>query len=773
MQQQPGVAVVFSSVALVLAAVLILAGRAAAAPVPPAIVTGQDAGWPDVRGWDRFGGQAKMFAPWGEFPWGFSPYPTYQNGVRVAVGDVDGDGRNEIVTAPGKSAFTEPRVFDGRTFRLERTLQPFGNDGDWWAGAFVATGDTNGDGRAEIVEGLDAGCCTTLHVLDAVTGKDLSGFFPFGDRSDVGARVAAGDVNGDGKAEILAAPIGSFRISAFAPAGGSSSFRSFTSFGSEATGPISFAAGDVVGDARAEVVAAAPTSAGAQVKIIDATTGATVASFAPYGPYAVSSLDVALGDVDGDGHLDIVLSAQTPDGTEVKALDTRGAELDSFYVLDPSIVPGASLAAGDLNGDGKAEIVLGGGPTTAPWPPVANGQDQRVDVFRADGTPVGGFTAYPGLFQGGVRVAFADLDRDRRPEIVTAPGSGIESEIGVFTQEWVNGRDRGSRLAHFLAFEPSFLGGANVAAGDVGGDADNEIVVASGPGRPAEVRVFDAHGRQISTLVPFGPEYEGGLSVAVGDLNADGRPEIVVGTLASPARIRAFTGGVQFGPTISPFPGGGPGVEVGVADVDGTGHGLIVAGGATGANPPLALVDPVGGGVVRSTDAGSGVRNGIRVAGGDLDRDGRDEVVVSSAWGGDGIVTTYNGRLEQIGSFSPYPYPGWGMNVAVQTRAGLPVAADARTVRFTARKRVRVIVARFRDAAGDRSTGRGFRASIDWGDGTSWNGVLLSRGGGVYDIRSLKRYARAGRYALTVTFTDRNDRSSIARSQALVRRAGR
>jgi hypothetical protein len=769
MQQHQGVAVVFSSV-IVLLAVALLAGRAAAAPAPPAIITGQDAGWPDVRGWDRVGNQAKMFAPWGEWPLGLSPYPTYQNGVRVAVGDVDGDGRNEIVTAPGRSGFTEPRVFDGRTFALKRALQPFGNTGDWWAGAFVATGDTNGDGRAEIVEGLDAGCCTTLHVLDAVSGKDLSGFFPFGDHSEVGARVAAGDINGDGKAEILATPIGSLRISAFASSGAGPSFRSFTSFGAEATGRISFAAGDVLGDARAEVVAAAPTSSGAQVKIMDATSGATVASFAPYGPYPVSSLELALGDVDGDGRLDIVLSALTSDGTEVKALDTSGAELHSFYVLDPTIVPDATLAAGDLDGDGKAEIVLGGGPTTAPWPPVANGEDQRVAVFRPDGTAVGAFTAYPGLFQGGVRVAFADLDRDRRPEIVTAPGPGMESEIGVFTQEWVEGRDRGSRLAHFLAFERSFQGGASVAAGDVSGNGDNEIVVASGPGRPPEVRVFDLSGRQISTLAPFEAGYEGGLSVAVGDLNADGRPEIVVGTLAPPARIRAFTGGVQFGPTISPFAAGGPGVEVGVADVDGSGHGLIVAGGVTGANPPLAVLDPVGGGVVRSTDAGSGAQSGIRVAGGDLDGDGRDEVVVSSGWGGDGLVRIYDRRLVQIDSFVPYPYPGWGMNVAVQTRAGLPIAADARTVRFVARKRVRAIVARFHDAAGDRATRRDLRASIDWGDGTSWNGVLLARGGGVYDVRSLKRYARAGRYAVTVTFTDRNGRSSVARSRAIVSR---
>jgi hypothetical protein len=87
---------VFSSVTLLLGVALLLAGRAAGAPAPPAIVTGQDAGWPDVRGWDRSGHQAHQWAPWGEWPLAFSPYPTYQSGVRVAVGDVDGDGRSSI-----------------------------------------------------------------------------------------------------------------------------------------------------------------------------------------------------------------------------------------------------------------------------------------------------------------------------------------------------------------------------------------------------------------------------------------------------------------------------------------------------------------------------------------------------------------------------------------------------------------------------------------------------------------------------------------------------
>src|SRR5919108_1340626 len=253
-----------SCAAVLLAAAITFAGAAQADPSPPVVLTGLDAGWPDVRAWQANGRLAHYWAPWGEWDLVFAPYPTYHQGIRVAVGDVNGDGRNEIVTAPGRSAFTELRVFDGRTFQQLGTVLPF-KDAVWWAGAYVATGDTNGDGRAEIVEGLDSGCCTTLHVLDAVSGDDLAGFFPYGNRSEVGARVASGDVSGDGRAELLASAIGSTRIDFYAPTGGPA-FRSIDTNAGGETGPMAFAVGDVSGNARAVIVAAVPTGAGVRVK---------------------------------------------------------------------------------------------------------------------------------------------------------------------------------------------------------------------------------------------------------------------------------------------------------------------------------------------------------------------------------------------------------------------------------------------------------------------------------------------------------------------------
>lgn len=752
------------SLAIALAMFVVFAGAAQADPPAPQILTGLDAGWPDVRGWDGNGHLGQQFAPWGEWNLAFSAYDTYQQGVRVAVGDVNGDGRNEIVTAPAGGAWTELKVFDGRSYRRLTSLLPF-KDAAWWAGAYVATGDTNGGGRDEIVEGLDAGCCTTLHVLDATSGNDLSGFFPYGDHSEVGARVAAGDLNGDGTADVIAVPLGSTRISAFRLSGGAP-FRTIEAFGNEVGGPISIAAGNLTGDARAEIVAAAPTYAGPEVKIFNATTGTAETALYPYGGESVSSVAVALGDVNGDGKRDIVLSADTPDGTEVKAVDVDGVQLADFYVLDASIVPGASIAAGDLDGDGKAEIVLGGGPTTAPWPPVANGPDQRVAVYEADGTEVHRLDAYPGLFQGGVRVGLADLLGDSRPEMITAPGPGTSPEIEIWSQQWVNGQDRGTRLGHFLAFDSAFHGGVSLATGAVDGGSRAEIVTSSGPGRPAEVRVFDEAGNLLYHFAPF-DSYDGGISVGAGDVDADGRAEIVVGTLTAPARIRVFDGTVQRGPTIQPFGAGAGavGVQVAVADIDGTGRGLIVAGEANGGSPMLSLVNAESGAVVVTRQPFGEGTNGLRVGAGDLDGDGRDEIVAASGFAGDSLVYVLDGKLLEKNAFRAYDWLGAGMNVALAPRIGLPIAADARTVKLNAHKRAKVIVARFRDAAGGTIR---LKTSIAWGNGTYSAGTLLPRGNGVYDVRGTKRYSRAGRYSITVTVTDSSGRRSIARSKAIV-----
>ena len=723
----------------------LLAGAAKAAPSPHHIVTGWGAGWPEVRTWTATGARSRMWARDGNaWPLQFAAYPTHEKGVRVAVADVTGDGRAEIVAAPGSDAWTSIELFDGRTYGRLSSLPPWPK-GSWWNGAYVAAADATGDGRAEIVVGLGPGCCTSLHVWDVLAGSRIGETFPFGARSEEGALVAAGDVSGDGRAEVLAAPHFGGRVSVF-PASGGAAFRSFVAF--DPPGALrAIAAGDLAGDARVELVAGGLGATGAQIKVLDAGTGATLASLFPFGSDIVTAIAVAVGDLDGDGSREVIAAATTPEGTRVRAIGLDGTSVASFYALEPGLAPGVSLAAGDVDGDGKAEIVLGSGPTTAP-PAPAHGPAQVIAVFDRTGRALGRFAAFAGRFQGAVHIASGDLTGSPRPEIVTAPGEGIPAEIGIYDDEWRPDRERGNRLASFLAFEPTFLGGASIALGDLAGDSRAEIVAGTGPGRVAEVRVFDPRGSRLSAFVAFGEQYKGGIAVAAGDLDADGRAEVVASTLEPPARIRIFGSGGEARALLLPATDGAA-VEIAVADLDGDGRGEIVTGRVAGGEPLLEVLDTVGSRLRGTLAYDAAFAGGIHVAAGDLDADGRDEIVVGPGDAGGGEVRVYDRRLAHLRSFTAYPWDWPGVFVAVRRATGLPLVALPRTVRVATGARRTFVVASFRDVARSREL---FHATIRWSDEVSTKAVVRARGGGLYDVLATRRFARAQRYAAAVTF---------------------
>jgi hypothetical protein len=84
-----------------------------------------------------------------------------------------------------------------------------------------------------------------------------------------------------------------------------------------------------------------------------------------------------------------------------------------------------------------------------------------------------------------------------------------------------------SEIAGFHAYEPMFLGGVAVAAGDLTGDGVAELVTAAGAGGRSQVRVWSLTSGgpvEIASAHAYGPAFDGGVAVAVGDLTGDGSP---------------------------------------------------------------------------------------------------------------------------------------------------------------------------------------------------------------------------------------------------------
>ena len=178
--------------------------------------------------------------------------PEFRGGVFVAAGDVNGDGYVDVVAGSGEGRSGQVKVFSGRdrsvlvdTFVFESRVhrrrarrgrrrqrrRPRGSrrrrgprrDGrsrsstapisrccarftaypGFTGGVFVAAGDVTGDGYADIVTGAGAGGGPHVQVFDGRTGAETLSFFAFAPSFTGGVRVAAGDVNGDGHAEII------------------------------------------------------------------------------------------------------------------------------------------------------------------------------------------------------------------------------------------------------------------------------------------------------------------------------------------------------------------------------------------------------------------------------------------------------------------------------------------------------------------------------------------------------------------------------------------
>ena len=223
----------------------------------------------------------------------------------------------------------------------------------------VAQGDVNGDGVADLVTGTGAGVAPHVLVLDGNTLAVISSFYAYAEQFLGGVRVAAGDVDGNGKAEVVTG-----------------------------TGPGS-----------------APN-----VCVFNGTTGATQQSFYAYAPEYLGGINVAAGDVTGDGKADIITGSGVGVSPHVVVFDSATAQaLYSFYAYLPQFKGGVNVGAGDVDGDGKADILTGAGP----------GGDPHVKVFSgADGSQKQSFDAFATGFNGGVSVASADLNQDGKADII-------------------------------------------------------------------------------------------------------------------------------------------------------------------------------------------------------------------------------------------------------------------------------------------------------------------------------------------------------------------
>jgi ELWxxDGT repeat protein len=301
-----------------------------------------------------------------------------------------------------------------------------------------------------LVVGAGPGGGPHVRAFEARSGAETASFFAFDPGLTNGARVAAGDVDGDGTPDIIAGagPGGGPHVRVFSGETGAE-LHSFFAYDAGFTGGVYVAAGDVDGDGRADIVTGTGAGGASHVRVFSGRTGAELLSFFAYDPGFVGGVFVAAGDVNGDGRADIVTGTGVGGASHVRVFDgATGGSIHSFFAYDPGLTSGARVAAGDVNGDGAADIVTGAGPGGGP----------HVRVF--DGRTLAelhSFFAYDLGFTGGVYVGTGFVNADGRADILTGTGVGGASHVRVFDGATL------AELRSFFAYDPGFLGGVLTA----------------------------------------------------------------------------------------------------------------------------------------------------------------------------------------------------------------------------------------------------------------------------------------------------------------------
>jgi len=301
--------------------------------------------------------------------------------------------------------------------------------------------------------------------------------------------------------------------------------------------------------------------------------GTPVADKAVFNKKTKLGTALASADIDGDGVAELIteglVAANKP--AVLRVLRSDGT---TFAELAPFAMPGSvNVAAGDLNGDGKAEIAVA---------PAAQDMNAPVKVYTYRAETKALVSAGIGVAAFGcgqaVAVAVADTTGNAAPKLVIASAM----VMGIWTINASAGQ--GNWIASPAGdFSFSGRGSVSLATGDVDGDGMDEIIAGEGDAgvskkassaAASRVMIFKADGTQAGGFVPFA-NLSSGLSVAAADLTGDGIAEVIVGsggeqrtaTGSKSPKVRIFGASGKLSKTITPYANSQSGVNVTVGEM--------------------------------------------------------------------------------------------------------------------------------------------------------------------------------------------------------------
>ncbi len=454
--------------------------------------------------------------------------------IAVAIGDLNFDGRSDLVALTKNIPAGELLVFfqsktgeipSSPSMRLPAGVNPVA----------LAVANVAGDGRDDILV-VDTGASFLLIYIQSPPGEEVPFKLESFPTQDQPVAVAGGDLNGDGRSDVIVANEGDNTLSLFLQDEKGALVRAGEPI-SGLSKPSAIAIGRLNDDELNDVVVtnAGLHTASVYLQVVDPET--LVHSLLNVAtPGLITDLNgfpasLALGDLEGDGRLDLVVANQNSGTLRIffqEKFENPGANVT--IRAGPASRP-VSVAIEDVDGDSHGDIV------------VADERMDTVNVFLNDG--LGGFPdAHPHItFASGktgpglplpkpTRLALGDLNGDGRPDLAVANGGN--GEVSIYLRN--SGGDLLAASERQLRTE---LRPSAVAIGDVNSDGQNDVVVVNRHSNSAGVYYQDPLGREGGENLPDRPNLSlttvpQPIQVALGDLNGDGQNDLVVTSGSSP-----------------------------------------------------------------------------------------------------------------------------------------------------------------------------------------------------------------------------------------------